>query len=120
MLVYINTGITLISPFVGRILDWHKAKTPHALLAGSADPGVQSVSAIYGYFKKFGFETIVMGASFRNKQEILSLVGNTYGRERWMIESANKFASVSLFVLSLVFMYLTVTVSVYICDCVIW
>ncbi len=60
-----EAGITLISPFVGRIMDWHKAKTGKTYV-GAEDPGVQSVSAIYGYFKKFGYSTIVMGASFRN------------------------------------------------------
>lgn len=69
-----EAGCTLISPFVGRIMDWYKVKTgktygPHD------DPGVLSVSAIYGYYKKFGYSTIVMGASFRNTGEILALAG---------------------------------------------
>lgn len=69
-----EAGCTLISPFVGRILDWHKAKTGRSF-SGEEDPGVQSVRSIYGYFKKFNFGTIVMGASFRNKEEILCLAG---------------------------------------------
>jgi transaldolase len=64
----------LISPFVGRILDWHKAKTGKDF-APANDPGVQSVREIYTYYKKFGYPTEVMGASFRNKGEILELAG---------------------------------------------
>jgi transaldolase len=67
--------ITLISPFVGRILDWHKAKNPAANFSGAADPGVISVTQIYTYYKKFGYATEVMGASFRNKGEVLELAG---------------------------------------------
>jgi transaldolase len=67
--------ITLISPFVGRILDWHKAKNPTANFVGAADPGVISVSQIYTYYKKFGYKTEVMGASFRNTGEIVELAG---------------------------------------------
>jgi transaldolase len=67
--------ITLISPFVGRILDWHKAKNPTANFTGPADPGVISVTQIYTYYKKFGYKTEVMGASFRNKGEVLELAG---------------------------------------------
>lgn len=70
-----EAGITLISPFVGRILDWHKAKNPTANFAGAADPGVISVSQIYTYYKKFGYKTEVMGASFRNTGEIVELAG---------------------------------------------
>ncbi len=70
-----EAGITLISPFVGRILDWHKAKTPTADFAGAKDPGVISVTQIYTYYKKFGYKTEVMGASFRNKGEVLELAG---------------------------------------------
>lgn len=66
--------VQLISPFVGRILDWHKAKSGEPY-EGSADPGVQSVTEIYNYYKKFGHGTEVMGASFRNKGEILCLAG---------------------------------------------
>ena len=69
-----EAGVQLISPFVGRILDWHKAATGKDY-AGAQDPGVQSVRAIYNYYKKFGYRTEVMGASFRNKGEILALAG---------------------------------------------
>lgn len=69
-----EAGITLISPFVGRIMDWFKAKTGKTY-TGVEDPGVLSVQSIYGYFKKFGHQTIVMGASFRNTDEILNLAG---------------------------------------------
>lgn len=65
----------LISPFVGRILDWHKAKDPHADFSGDNDPGVVSVRNIYNYYKKHGYHTIIMGASFRNVGEIKSLAG---------------------------------------------
>lgn len=65
---------TLISPFVGRILDWYKAKAGKDY-PPSEDPGVLSVKEIYGYYKKFGYSTEVMGASFRNKGEILELAG---------------------------------------------
>jgi len=67
-------GITLISPFVGRILDWHKAKTG-ITYTSETDPGVISVKNIYRYFKKFHYTTIVMGASFRNHGEIRALAG---------------------------------------------
>lgn len=70
-----EAGIQLISPFVGRILDWHKAKNPTADFAGAKDPGVVSVTQIYTYYKKFGYKTEVMGASFRNTGEILELAG---------------------------------------------
>lgn len=66
--------VQLISPFVGRILDWHKAKTGRDY-HGFDDPGVQSVTDIYNYYKKFDYKTQVMGASFRNKDEILCLAG---------------------------------------------
>jgi transaldolase len=66
--------VTLISPFVGRILDWYKKDTGKEY--GSADdPGVQSVTTIYNYYKKFGYKTVVMGASFRNTGEITELAG---------------------------------------------
>jgi len=65
---------TLISPFVGRILDWYKADTGKDY-QGADDPGVQSVTRIYNYFKKFGYKTVVMGASFRNIGEIQQLAG---------------------------------------------
>ncbi len=68
-----EAGVTLVSPFVGRIMDWHKA---HGLVFDSAsDPGVQSVRQIYDYYKAHGYSTIVMGASFRNSAEILALAG---------------------------------------------
>ncbi len=66
--------VQLISPFVGRILDWHKARTGKDY-QGEDDPGVQSVREIYTYYKKFGYETEVMGASFRNTGEIVALAG---------------------------------------------
>ena len=66
--------ITLISPFVGRILDWYKAKTGQAYTE-ETDPGVLSVKTIYNYYKKFNYDTIVMGASFRNIGEIRALAG---------------------------------------------
>ena len=67
--------VTLISPFVGRILDWYKKDTGKDY-QGADDPGVQSVTTIYNYYKKFGYKTQVMGASFRNTGEIVELVGN--------------------------------------------
>ena len=67
-------GIKLISPFVGRILDWHKKSTGKDY-TGAEDPGVQSVTQIYNYYKHFGYTTEVMGASFRNKGEITELTG---------------------------------------------
>ncbi|MDB6003104.1 MAG: transaldolase [Prosthecobacter sp.] len=67
-------GIKLISPFVGRILDWHKKSTGKDY-APTEDPGVQSVTQIYNYYKHFGYKTEVMGASFRNKGEITELAG---------------------------------------------
>lgn len=69
-----EAGVTLISPFVGRILDWYKNETGQEY-APAADPGVQSVTEIYNYYKKFGYSTEVMGASFRNTGEILELAG---------------------------------------------
>ena len=66
--------VTLISPFVGRILDWYKKDTGKDY-QGAEDPGVQSVTTIYNYFKKFGYKTVVMGASFRNIGEIRELAG---------------------------------------------
>ena len=67
-------GITLISPFVGRILDWYKKRDGKEFSA-EADPGVQSVRYIYAYYKQFGYNTEVMGASFRNIGQILALAG---------------------------------------------
>jgi transaldolase len=69
-----EAGVQLISPFVGRILDWHKAATGKEYQSED-DPGVLSVRAIYNYYKKFGYKTEVMGASFRNKGEVLALAG---------------------------------------------
>ena len=66
--------VQLISPFVGRIMDWHKAKTGNEY-APAEDPGVQSVTRIYNYYKKFDYATEVMGASFRNTGEITELAG---------------------------------------------
>jgi len=66
--------VTLISPFVGRILDWYKKDTGKDY-TGADDPGVQSVTTIYNYYKKFGYKTVVMGASFRNIGEITELAG---------------------------------------------
>ena len=70
-----EVGAYLISPFVGRILDWYKAQDASADFDGANDPGVKSVTHIYNYFKKHGYETIVMGASFRNTGEIIALTG---------------------------------------------
>ena len=69
-----EAGATLISPFVGRILDWYKKETGQTY-TGAEDPGVQSVTTIYNYYKKFGYKTEVMGASFRNISEIVELAG---------------------------------------------
>lgn len=69
-----EAGVTLISPFVGRILDWYKKSTGEQYTA-STDPGVLSVTKIYNYYKKYGYNTIVMGASFRNTGEIEELAG---------------------------------------------
>ncbi|MFT5558553.1 MAG: transaldolase [Psychromonas sp.] len=66
--------VFLISPFVGRIMDWYKAKEGKSF-AGVEDPGVISVSTIYNYYKEHGYKTVVMGASFRNLDEILELAG---------------------------------------------
>jgi len=70
-----DAGVTLISPFVGRILDWYKKETGRSSYAPDEDPGVLSVTQIYNYYKKFGFRTEVMGASFRNMREITELSG---------------------------------------------
>ena len=71
-----ENGITLISPFVGRILDWYKKDTGRASYEPAEDPGVVSVTQIYNYYKKFGYKTQVMGASFRNIGEITELAGS--------------------------------------------
>ncbi len=70
-----EAGVTLISPFVGRILDWYKAKTGKDFYKGNEDPGVISVTRIFNYFKLHGYKTEVMGASFRNQEEIIELAG---------------------------------------------
>ncbi len=67
--------VTLISPFVGRILDWYKKSTGRDNYPAAEDPGVLSVTQIYAYYKKFGYKTEVMGASFRNMGEIVELAG---------------------------------------------
>ncbi len=70
-----ENGITLISPFVGRILDWYKKDTGRDSYPANEDPGVISVTSVYNYYKKFGYKTEVMGASFRNVGEITELAG---------------------------------------------
>ncbi|KAL1943977.1 hypothetical protein VTO73DRAFT_3795 [Trametes versicolor] len=70
-----EAGVTLISPFVGRILDWYKKNKPGKDYVGDADPGVQSVKKIFNYYKQHNYKTIVMGASFRNTGEITALAG---------------------------------------------
>jgi len=70
-----EAGVTLISPFVGRIYDWHKKTRAVDDIDPADDPGVASVTRIYNYYKKFGYETQVMGASFRKTTQILDLAG---------------------------------------------
>jgi len=70
-----EAGVTLISPFVGRILDWYKKATGRESYPGPEDPGVVSVTQIFNYFKTYGYKTEVMGASFRNIEEIIELAG---------------------------------------------
>lgn len=70
-----DAGVTLISPFVGRILDWYKAKNSGTTYTAETDPGVLSVQHIYNYYKQHNYNTIVMGASFRNTGEIEQLAG---------------------------------------------
>ena len=70
-----EAGVTLISPFVGRILDWYKASTGRDHYPGAEDPGVISVTEIFNYYKTYGYRTEVMGASFRNIEEIIELAG---------------------------------------------
>jgi transaldolase len=72
-----EAGAFLISPFVGRILDWYKAAHKKEY-APAEDPGVKSVQSIFNYYKKYGYNTIVMGASFRNIGEITELAGCDY------------------------------------------
>jgi transaldolase len=70
-----EAGVFLISPFVGRILDWYKAKNPTTEYTQETDPGVVSVRNIYSFYKEHGFKTVVMGASFRNTGELIALAG---------------------------------------------
>ena len=70
-----DAKVTLISPFVGRILDWYKKNEKVDSYPPQEDPGVKSVTTIYNYYKKFGYKTQIMGASFRNREEILELAG---------------------------------------------
>src|SRR5204863_7705520 len=70
-----DAGVTLISPFVGRIYDWHRAQRKVEDIALEDDPGVASVARIYAYYKKHGYATQVMGASFRKTGQILALAG---------------------------------------------
>ncbi|WP_027967037.1 transaldolase [Halomonas halocynthiae] len=70
-----DAGVTLISPFVGRILDWHKAHAPGSDFSGAKDPGVKSVRSIYEHYKSHGIKTIVMGASFRSAEQVTALAG---------------------------------------------
>ncbi|QTH65051.1 transaldolase [Psychrosphaera ytuae] len=70
-----EAGVYLISPFVGRILDWYKANGEQQTFTGEEDPGVISVRNIYQYYKEHGYNTVVMGASFRNTDEIMALAG---------------------------------------------
>lgn len=70
-----EAGVYLISPFVGRILDWYKANSDQKEYAPAEDPGVVSVTSIYNYYKQYGYKTVVMGASFRNAGEITELAG---------------------------------------------
>ncbi|KAF7987604.1 hypothetical protein HCN44_003467 [Aphidius gifuensis] len=70
-----EAGVTLISPFVGRILDWYVSNTDKKSFEAADDPGVMSVTKIYNYYKKFNYKTVVMGASFRNIGEIHELAG---------------------------------------------
>jgi transaldolase len=71
-----EAGVTLISPFVGRIYDWYKKERSGAEIPTDQDPGVASVTRIYNYYKKYGYQTQVMGASFRNVNQIIRLAGS--------------------------------------------
>lgn len=73
-----DAGVTLISPFVGRILDWYKKAENRASYPADEDPGVRSVTRIFNYYKRHGYQTVVMGASFRNLDEIIELAGCDY------------------------------------------
>jgi transaldolase len=71
-----EAGVTLISPFVGRIYDWYKKEQGGGEIPADQDPGVASVTRIYNYYKKFGYKTQIMGASFRNVNQIVRLAGS--------------------------------------------
>ncbi|GAA4460721.1 transaldolase [Novipirellula rosea] len=71
-----EAGVTLISPFVGRIYDWYKNKRGVDSIPVSEDPGVESVTTIFNYYKKHGYKTEVMGASFRTKEQVMALCGS--------------------------------------------
>ncbi len=71
-----EAGVTLISPFVGRIYDWYKKQHPEKEIDPDEDPGVTSVTRIYNYYKKYDYKTVVMGASFRNTEQIVRLAGS--------------------------------------------
>jgi transaldolase len=73
-----DAGVTLISPFVGRILDWYRQAEQVAGYPPTEDPGVKSVTRIFNYYKRHGYQTVVMGASFRNVDQILELAGCDY------------------------------------------
>lgn len=70
-----EANVTLVSPFVGRIYDWYQKQNPTITYTGETDPGVLSVREIYDYYKKFDYQTEIMGASFRNKEQITALAG---------------------------------------------
>src|SRR5690606_22276437 len=70
-----EAGVFLISPFVGRILDWHLANGADKPATPQDDPGVQSVQRFWAYYKRHGYDTVVMGASFRNTGQVLALAG---------------------------------------------
>lgn len=93
-----EAGATLISPFVGRITDWFKLHTGRAGYEPAEDPGCLSVTEIYSYYKKHGYDTVVMGASFRSKEQILQLAGC----DRLTI--APKFLEVRIVLFMLVFL----------------
>jgi len=73
-----ESNVTLISPFAGRITDFFKAKDGKTSYPPHEDPGVTSVQSIFHYYKKFGYKTVVMGASFRTKEQVMELAGCDY------------------------------------------
>lgn len=89
--------VELISPFVGRIRDWFQ-KANNCEYAATEDPGVLSVSNIYNYYKKYGYKTVVMGASFRSKEEIIELAGcdKLTIAPKWLEELSNTKSDISL------------------------